>query len=712
MRQVNWTSRLSSVTIALLMFTASLMGYLMAAEDSSEKKELRSEEVPNFVSSPGHPVFSQYITSDNCVYCYEYGSPAHHNIKTQHPDDYVYISYQSVSYGDTDTARAGNTPGYNWPWSTSGAPDSYWGDRLDERASGCGSNTCYDSMFASGGGMSSSTTSQYSLTASVSGTGSMLDVTIEVEYLGSGSAPSNMYLYAAMTEEICNSYSYSDGSRGHNCWKSWLMSDGEYRTQSGGSGSGFQSVTLSSNSASYSWSVPSGQVNGGTDNALVVAALMTGAPSTGASNEHVLTATDSNMGPLIDVGITDFSADNQNGNLGFVSGDSLNLNVEITNFGVESYNDGGQISVFELSGLDEVYLGGGSVNNMASGATQSLTVQFDSSHIDTYPSGTTTFRARLSGLTADRDSSNNYADVNALHDMAPVANQPTAVASVSIDRGDTIQFESTALSNDLVDDMTTMNPTIHYALSGTDFWDDAWISSSELLGSGGNARFLHTIDAPLNADVGPYDLRIRWTDSGGQQGDWLLAEGAFTLHNGLPVVLNGDSSQYAGMPTVKVETEERISAIGLVHDAETPLSMLTIDSNSPEFIEWDPSTLELLVNFDEVVRDSEGNPIPQGIFVSIDDGDDINSGMMMFNVIENGAPRWAPIPSQSFDEGGSASISLTGFLSDTDDNGNPIPTSGLTLELISNSDESLVEASVSGHSLSVHRNGRAGNKGK
>ena len=457
MRQVNWTNRLSSVTIALLMFTASLMGYLMAAEDPSEKKELPSEEVPNFVSSPGHPVFSQYITSDNCVYCYEYGSPAHHNIKTQHPDDYVYISYQSVSYGDTDTARAGNTPGYNWPWSTSGAPDSYWGDRLDERASGCGSNTCYDSMFSSGGGMSSSTTSQYSLTASVTGTGSMLDVTIEVEYLGSGSAPSNMYLYAAMTEEICNSYSYSDGSRGHNCWKSWLMSDGEYRTQSGGSGSGFQSVTLSSNSASYSWSVPSGQVNGGTDNALVVAALMTGAPSTGASNEHVLTATDSNMGPLIDVGITDFSADNQNGNLGFVSGNSLNLNVEITNFGVESYNDGGQISVFELSGLDEVYLGGGSVNNMASGATQSLTVQFDSSHIDTYPSGTTTFRARLSGLTADRDSSNNYADVNALHDMAPVANQPTAVASVSIDRGDTIQFESTALSNDLVDDLSLIH---------------------------------------------------------------------------------------------------------------------------------------------------------------------------------------------------------------------------------------------------------------
>jgi len=130
--------------------------------------------------------------------------------------------------------------------------------------------------------------------------------------------------------------------------------------------------------------------------------------------------------------------------------------------------------------------------------------------------------------------------------------------------------------------------------------------------------------------------------------------------------------------------------------------MLIIDSNSPEFIEWDSSTLELVVNFDEVVRDSEGNPIPQGIFITIDDGDDTNSGMMMFNVIENGAPRWAPIPSQSFNEGGSASISLTAFLSDTDDSGNPIPSSGLTLELISNSDESLVEASISGHSLSVN----------
>jgi len=174
------------------------------------------------------------------------------------------------------------------------------------------------------------------------------------------------------------------------------------------------------------------------------------------------------------------------------------------------------------------------------------------------------------------------------------------------------------------------------------------------------------------------------------------------LRNALPTVLNSDYPQYAGMPTVKVETQERISIAGLVNDAETPLSMLQIDSNSPEFIEWDPTSLEIVVEFNEVIRDIEGNPIPQGMFVTVDDGDDSNSGMMMFNVVENGAPRWSPVPSQSFFEGGSASFGLAEYLSDTDDNGYPVPVSDLTLELIQISNEALVDASVLGHTLSVN----------
>ena len=687
---------LRSTTLATLVVMMSFSAFLAIDDSRPDREELEHREMPLYATSPGHPVFGEYVGAHWCGPCMNSASPSLDNLKTSNSEDFTFVSiFESSSGGwpSDSINRRGHVMSSSGGYPTFSFADTQSGTCYKV---GAGGTNYYDADYTAGGCMSSDV-ADYSLDLSVAldSATNQVTVTVESTYLGSSSSVI-AYLYAAVTEKVGGD-AYDNGVRPHHNFRDWLLN---------GNGDGFEQLSLTPNTpVETSWTVPLSTVRaaGGYtqfENFWPVIALMDGPHS---SYNNVLTATDLDMLPLIDIGISDISADNQNGALGFVPGDLLDITVEVTNNGVDSYSDGGEISIYELVGLDENYIGGSSIHqSIQPGSTQSLTIQFDTSHIDTYASGTTTFRARLSGLSGDRVASNNYADINALHDMAPVANQPTAVASVSIDRGDTIQFESSALSNDLVDDMTTMTPTMHYALSGTDFWDDAWIISSDLVGSGGNARYLHTIDAPLNADVGAYDLRIRWTDSGGQQGDWLLSEEAFILRNGLPVVLNGDYSQYAGMPTVKVETEERVSLINRIHDAETPLSMLTIDSNSPEFIEWDSSTLELVVNFDEVVRDSEGNPIPQGIFITIDDGDDTNSGMMMFNVIENGAPRWAPIPSQSFNEGGSASISLTSFLSDTDDSGNPIPSSGLTLELISISDESLVEASISGHSLSVN----------
>ena len=53
-------------------------------------------------------MFAQYITSDNCGYCYAYGSPAHDQAKNSLPDQYVYISYHSANFGNTADAEAGN----------------------------------------------------------------------------------------------------------------------------------------------------------------------------------------------------------------------------------------------------------------------------------------------------------------------------------------------------------------------------------------------------------------------------------------------------------------------------------------------------------------------------------------------------------------------------------------------------------------------------
>ena len=84
---------------------------------------------------------------------------------------------------------------------------------------------------------------------------------------------------------------------------------------------------------------------------------------------------------------------------------------------------------------------------------------------------------------------------------------------------------------------------------------------------------------------------------------------------------------------------------------------------------WNAPTSEITVLFDSIETDSNGNPIPQGVLVSISDGEDSNNGMLLFNVIENGAPRWEPIPTQTVFGGGYASTELAGYLSDFDENG-------------------------------------------
>ena len=54
----------------------------------------------------------------------------------------------------------------------------------------------------------------------------------------------------------------------------------------------------------------------------------------------------------------------------------------------------------------------------------------------------------------------------------------------------------------------------------------------------------------------------------------------------------------------------------------------------------------------------------------------------LFNVVENGQPRWAGVEKQYVDEASSASLYLLPYLSDTDDNGNPASAQDLSLELL------------------------------
>ena len=106
---------LNTLLIATIMILVSMNGVIDTSESTNEiEYEILEEEpvieYPSQATSPGHVVFGQYISSDNCGHCSKTGggSDAHHSIKQNHPMEYVYVTYMSASYGDTDTARAGN----------------------------------------------------------------------------------------------------------------------------------------------------------------------------------------------------------------------------------------------------------------------------------------------------------------------------------------------------------------------------------------------------------------------------------------------------------------------------------------------------------------------------------------------------------------------------------------------------------------------------
>ncbi|MBL6882834.1 MAG: hypothetical protein ISR09_00375 [Candidatus Thalassarchaeum sp.] len=690
------TSSISALALVFLMLTMSQIGLIECEKIDTQNNELEMEAAPLFASSPGHSVFGEYVGAHWCGPCMSSASPSLNNLKTSNPDDFTYVSFfQGSGTGWPDDAiGSSGTRRDHVMAASSGYPTFSF---ADEQTGSCykvgaGGTNFYDNDYTSGGCMApSSSDFTMELSTSLDSAGEIVTTDLTITYLGS--IPSvSVYVYAAVTEHS-GAENYDDGYKPHHVFRSWLLNTNN---------NGFEQVILSPNNPSeLSWDESLSVVraaDGKTqyENFWPVVALMDG-PHTSYNNFYA--AIDLDMAPLVDIGISDFIIE---GNPGFIQGDNLVLSSTLQNNGVDAYLDGGNIDIYFLDGLEEVYLAGASINsNLATGATQDFSVNFDTSSIAMQPSGTSVFRARLSNLDGDRIASNNYADVSGLHDLPPVPSTPTAVSSPNVNRGSTVQFEVSAIANDLVDTMNTMYPTLQYSESGSESWDDTWIEGPEIIGNGGNSRYQYSINTELTSEVGNYDLRVMWTDAGGQNSGWLESSDAFLLQNSVPVIYSSSSNEYAGMPTVKVDSDEAISIIGLINDAETPLQLLEITSDDTEFISWDPISLEITVRFSQVIRDSHGNPLPLGIYFNVNDGDDTNSGLILFNVIENGAPRWSPINTQSFDEGGYGSITFTNYLSDTDDSGNSVPVAGLSLSILDISDGTFVEANLNGHSLSL-----------
>ncbi|MDE0707689.1 MAG: hypothetical protein OSB33_01950, partial [Candidatus Poseidoniales archaeon] len=696
MRYVN------TLLTATIMILVSMNGVLNFSEKENETPELLEIAEPQFATSPGHSVFAEYVGADWCPPCQNGGSPSMHALKTSFPSEFTYLSYFEAggSYPPDPLNRRSHVM-----YDSTGIPTASFGDANTGTYHPVGAatgNTAYDSQFSSGGDMKN--VNDYSISLTQTANGANMDIDVTATYLGTSSSVT-VYVLSAITEETSPD-TYDDGTtHPHNVIKKWLLNSGN---------TGFQSLQLTPNTpVTTSWQEPisTARAYGGAtaaQNFNTVAALTGGPHSTQAD---VFVATDATMNPM-DLSVTDLTITNDDSNFeGFLAGETLSLEGTVANTGTEDYSEGGSIQLYHVDGATENAIGQAtSLNNLNVGQTQTVNAQFDTSGLTMDPNGLESFRIRLLNTQGENDPVvNNRFDAWIGHDYTPSADTPIADGNTAIPRGGTLDFDVTGNARDNVDTLATMTPEFEVSPSGLNIWESTWVTDPMSLTQAGTPyeRYVFIVDPAQTAGSGDYDVRARLTDNRGQTSDWSSMSTAFSLMNGIPVVVDPnqpenapiDCPSFPGLPTVKVDTNERVSLAGLVCDAETELSNLLISSSDPSFIAWHASAGEIEVNFETMQWDNMGNPQPQGLGISINDGEDTNTGTLLFSVIENGQPRWSSIPAQSYDEGGSVQLGLAQYLTDTDSNGGPSSVMDLSLSIVSVEPVGVLNAEIYGNTL-------------
>ena len=688
------TTAYSIVGLMLLSILASFGGLI--AEDETVVSELEKEPTEFQATSPGHPVFAEYMGAHWCGPCIT----ATNNLKNLYSTnggggtqsaDFTFVSFwESQTTGwpaDSPINRRShiqNAPGY-----TGGIPVTVFGDAPSGTYYTVGGQS-YDSYYQNGGNMQNA--NDYALSVIQSENGNNMDIEITAVYSGSGTK--NVHLYAAVTEEKgYEPYTAGSGSdHPPHLWKKWLLNSGN---------NGFETFTLSAGTpVTKSWTVPTSTaraVSGisSADNFLTVAALLDGDHT---SHRNVVSAADSNMAPTIDIGIQSFTADNPNApNGGYINGDILNVEATVINNGVDAYSDGGDVRFYYKASNVKNYVGSTqTLSNFAStGDTQTFTGQIDTSSLPA-SAYQTTFGVELSSLVADKSGSNNDATEIIPHDLVPVTRKAQVIGNNQIERGNNFLIEAKTTFNDAVD-INTSFFTFDVEVSLADM--DQWISGDLIVGGDevfqegtSNEHRQYLVKPSMSMGAGDYDIRVRSIDSRMQTSDWQVTDNGFTLKNAMPVI----SSE--PVPTVKVQTSTKVSVINNVNDAETDLDQLVITSSSPNFVAWHPATEEIEVYF-ENIRFVNGQPTASGIEIAVDDGTDTAIGTLLFNVIENGQPRWAGVEKQYVDEATSSSLYLLPYLSDTDNDGNVVSSDGLMLAIVDNSNAELLDVELNDFTL-------------
>lgn len=683
-------------TLAFLLVALMLGSLTVGLSESFVEgpEDLDNTPVVMSATSPGHPVFAEYVGAYWCGPCQTSSNSLHSLYGTNggggtQSEDFTYVSFwESPTTGWPSEAPINRRAHI----SPSGYPTTVFGDASSGQYYTSGGQS-YNSFYQSGGNMHNA--NNYALTIMQSQNGNNMNIDITASYLGSGSK--TVYIYAAVTEETSPEvYSNSNNLHPHHVWQKWLLNSAN---------NGFESVTLTNgNPVTTSWTVPVNTVSAGggktaAENFLTVAALLDGDHT---NHRNVVSAADSNMGPKMDLALTGMTVTNDVAPNSYLRGDTVDLEVTVRNVGDLDYSDGGGVEFYYRDGANKVPIGGTQSlpASLSQSGTRTYTANFDTSGLSSN-AWKTTFGARLTGLTGDIRAANNDITSDLNHDRPPLALTPQ-INPISVERGDEVLITVRADANDEVDTTASTTFELETRKSGTSAWSTDGVSGGEdvvFAGSPYEGRE-YTFVTTTDMETGQYDLRVRAIDARNQASDWkvMLGSDAISVRNAVPTIWAEP------VPSVMCDVLTKVDMVGHVTDKESDLSELSISSSSPAFRGWDSSTgeIEVIFAFDEL----RGCPIGQnGIEITVDDGEDYTGsnlpyGTLLFNVFENGQPRWDGLPTRTVDEGGSGNIALLDYLSDTDADGNGVGAELLTLSIVRNSNPEVFNIDLSGDILS------------
>ncbi len=704
-----------SVTTRSMGLVVILLASMFLAVLEYEESDVVSEPLPAMIEilhagANGKAVFGEYLGGQNCPPCESGGSPSMKALKNKESDSFVYISYIASSYGNLQTAQAGNVAPINrvahLTGGVNGAPKAYFGDCVHDSAvcyqSGAGGTTTYDPFFYQTGGkkhnMGAYGDHSIIVFNTPNGT-SYVDITVQAAYIGTGTAPSSVSILSAMTEKSCNSYPYTVGgnTKAGHCWKAWLLNaPTSYASSSGLVGSGTAPVTLdlSNGPASYTWTVPLNLINGGFNN-LHSVVVMFDSWSSGTTRATALTAGDSDMAPPIDLGFTSLTSSNAVGTDGsaFIPGDELQFAYTVQNNGIDPYSDGGDVVLYRIDGMYRYEIDRATVPTLAVGATTQGSFTFDTTDLDGRYSAHT-FETRLENLVDDGNAGNDLARVMVSTDQIPIVNEPAFNTKTELDRGDKLVMEITGDPVDSVETFETHTAILEASLSGGNDWSTEWVYVDPVVRTKttGVQYFYAEIEPDVLAMEGDYDIRLALEDSRGQRNNWMVEVGAFSLLNGPPTIAEG------WFETVAVSTDVWVDMSLAIIDPESPVTDLTVTSTSQYFLGWNQATGEMGVHFDgPITKYPSGQETVNVVVSDGEPGRESNILFLDFRLTESGRPVWRPFTeTPTLNEGGATyPYPITDFVYDSN-----TPTEDLVLT-IENSKPEILSASIEGMMLSL-----------